>query len=157
MSTMKTEFVNPFLESIINVLATMANTEAKPDKPFLKSEKSAKGDVTGIIGLTGEKAKGSLAITFTEPAILYIASQMLGETVLRVDASVADCVGEITNMVTGGAKKILSERGYTFDMAIPSTIIGENHSIIHKTSGRIICIPFETLAGSFFVEVCFGE
>lgn len=82
---------------------------------------------------------------------------MLGETILRVDAQVADCVGEITNMVTGGAKKILSEKGYTFDMAIPTTIIGENHSITHKTSGRIICIPFKTLAGSFFVEVCFGE
>lgn len=58
MSTMKVEFISPFLESIINVLATMAKTEAKPDKPFLKSEKSAKGDVTGIIGLTGEKARG---------------------------------------------------------------------------------------------------
>lgn len=154
---MKVEFVNPFLESIINVLATMANTEAKANKPFIKIEKSAKGDVTGIIGLIGEKAKGSLAITFTEPAILHIVSQMLGEAILQVDDSVADCVGEITNMVTGGAKKILSEEGYKFDMAIPSTIVGKNHSIIHKTKGRIICIPFEIMAGNFFVEVCFEE
>ncbi len=154
---MNVDFVNPFLESIINVLATMANTEAKPDKPFLKSEKTSQGDVTGIIGLTGEQAKGSLAITFTEPAILHIVAQMLGENLQHVDDSVADCVGEITNMVTGGAKKILSERGYTFDMAIPSTIIGKNHSITHKTSGQRICIPFETIAGCFFVEVCFDE
>jgi chemotaxis protein CheX len=154
---MNVEFINPFLESIINVLATMANTEAQPDKPFLKIEKSAKGDVTGIIGLMGEKAKGSLAITFTEPAILHIASKMLGENIQKVDASIADCVGEITNMVTGGAKKILSEKGYVFDMAIPSTIIGKNHLITHKTSGKIICIPFKTAAGSFFVEVCFSE
>lgn len=154
---MNVEFVNPFLESIINVLATMANTEASPDKPFLKCETSATGDVTGIIGLTGEQAKGSFAITFTEPAILYIVSQMLGESVEKVDNSVADCVGEITNMVTGGAKKIFSEKGYKFDMAIPSTIIGKGHSITHKTSGNIICIPFKTMAGSFFVEVCFNE
>jgi len=154
---MNIEFVNPFLVSIINVLATMANTEAKPEKPFLKSEKSAKGDVTGIIGLTGDKAKGSLAITFTEPAILHIVSQMLGENAQKIDESVADCVGEITNMVTGGAKKILSEKGYKFDMAIPSTIIGKNHSIIHTTRGRVICIPFKIVAGSFFVEVCFEE
>ncbi len=132
---MNIEFVNPFLVSIMNVLATMAKTEAKPEKPFLKSEKSAKGDVTGIIGLTGDKAKGSLAITFTEPATLHIVSQMLGENAQKIDESVADCVGEITNMVTGGAKKILSEKGYKFDMAIPSTVIGRNHSIIHKTRG----------------------
>jgi len=154
---MNIEFINPFLESIINVLATMAKTEAIPEKPFLKTNKSANGDVSGIIGLAGEKARGSLAITFTEPAILHIASQMIGEKVQSVDDSVADCVGEITNMVTGGAKKILSERGYTFDMAIPSTIIGKNHSITHKTAGPIICIPFKTSAGSFFVEVCFSE
>lgn len=154
---MNVEFVNPFLESIVKVIATMAHTEASPGKPFLKTEKSAKGDVSGIIGLTGEKARGSLAITFTESAILHIASQMLGEVISQVDDSVSDCVGEITNMVTGGAKRSLAEKGYTFAMAIPSTVMGKNHTISHKTSGRTICIPFDTSAGSFFVEVCFEE
>lgn len=138
-------------------MTTMANTEATPYKPFLKDGRSSKGDVTGIIGLAGNQAKGSLAITFTEPAILHIASQMFGEKIDVVDDSVADCVGEITNMVTGGAKKILSERGYTFDMAIPSTIRGKNHTINHQTNGRIVCIPFATTAGDFYVEVCFEE
>src|SRR5208283_1292274 len=107
-STMNVEFVNPFLVSTINVIKTMAKTEVKPGKPFLKSDKSAKGDVTGIVGLRGEQAKGSLAITFTEPAILHIYSQMLGETVQQIDDSVVDCVGEITNMICGGSKAILS-------------------------------------------------
>ncbi len=154
---MNVEFINPFLESIIKVLATMANTEAIPGKPFLKSDRCAKGDVTGVIGLAGDKARGSLAITFTEPAVLHIISRMLGEEIQQVDSSVADGVGEITNMVTGGAKKILSEKGYTFSMAIPTMIVGKNHTISHQTSGRIVCIPFETVAGSFFVEVCLEE
>jgi chemotaxis protein CheX len=154
---MNVNFVNPFLESIMNVMKTMANTIATPGTPFLKSDKCAKGDVTGIIGLASQKTKGSLAITFTEPAILNITSQMLGETILQVDDAVTDCVGEITNMVTGGAKKILSESGYMFDMAIPSTIVGKGHTISHKTGGKIICIPFETPAGNFFVEICFEE
>ena len=66
---MNVEFVNPFLISTMNVLKTMANTEAKPGKPFLKSEKVAKGDVTGIVGMSGAQARGSLAISFPEPAI----------------------------------------------------------------------------------------
>jgi len=154
---MNVEFINPFLESVINVLATMARTEATPEKPFLKTNKSAHGDVSGIIGLAGEKARGSLAIIFTESAILHIASQMIGEKVHSVDDSVADCIGEITNIVIGVARKILSEKGHTFDMGIPSTIIGKNHSIVHKTTVPILCIPFKTTAGSFFVEVCFNE
>lgn len=29
--------------------------------------------------------------------------------------------------------------------------------IYHKTNGKIICIPLETAAGSFFLEICFEE
>ncbi|MBF0564139.1 MAG: chemotaxis protein CheX, partial [Nitrospirae bacterium] len=66
-------------------------------------------------------------------------------------------VGEITNMVTGGAKKILAERGYKFEMAIPTTIVGKNHVITHKTRGPIVIVPFKTTFGDFFVEVCFEK
>ena len=154
---MNVEFVNPFLDSIVKVLSTMAQTEAQPGRPELKNGNVAKGDVTGVIGLTGALARGSLAITFTEGAILHIASQMLGEKIEEFDDSIADTVGEITNMVTGGAKKILSEKGYKFDMAIPSTILGKGHSIAHKTNAQIIIVPFTTEAGDFFVEICFEE
>lgn len=154
---MNVEFVNPFLESIVKVVQTMANTEARPGKPFLKTENSARGDVSAVIGLVGAKAKGSLAISFTEKAILHIASQMLGEVISTIEDGAADCVGEITNMVTGGAKRILAEKGFTFEMAIPSTVVGKNHTIIHKTSGRVVCVPFDTDAGNFFVEVCFED
>ncbi len=154
---MNVEFVNPFLESILGVLQTMASTKATQGKLFLKGDKNAKGDVTGLIGLTGEKAKGSLAITFSETAILSIASRMLGEPITSLDDSVADCVGEITNIVTGGAKKLLSEKGYTFELALPTTIIGKGHTITHNTTGKVICVPFETDAGTFVVEVCFDE
>ena len=154
---MNIEFINPFLESIIKVMGTMANTEARPGVPYLKSERDAKGDVSGIIGLAGDKARGSLAITFTESVILHSASQMLGEEISSIDDAVIDCVGEITNMVTGGAKRIFSDRGYRFDMAIPSMVSGKNHIISHKTSGKVICVPFDTSAGSFYVEVCFEE
>ena len=154
---MNLAFVNPFLISTINVIKTMARTDAKPGKPFVKNDKSSKGDVTGIVGLTGLEAKGSMAVTFTESAILHIYSQMLDEKADKISDEIVDCVGEITNMICGGAKAILSGKGYKFDMAIPSMIAGKNHTIFHKTNGKIICIPFDTIAGSFFLEICFEE
>jgi len=81
--------------------------------------------------------------------------KMLGESLDSIDGTVRDVVGEITNMVSGGAKKVLSEKGYKFEMAIPTTITGKSHSITHKTKGAIIVVPFTTEAGNFFVEVCF--
>jgi chemotaxis protein CheX len=152
---MKVEFINPFLDAVLNVLSTMAQTEASPENPFVKDHDGAMGDVTGMIGMVGEQTRGSMAISFTESAILHVASQMLGEKLERIDETVSDMVGEITNMVTGGAKKLLAEQGYTFDMAIPTTVVGKNHTIRHKTVGPAVIVPFKTSAGNFFIEICF--
>jgi chemotaxis protein CheX len=152
---MKAEFINAFLTSVLNILSTMARMKAEPGTPSIKQDQVAKGDVTGIIGMAGEQARGTLAVTFTEPVILAITERMLGEKVNTIDDTVTDMVGELTNMVTGGAKKFLSEKGYRFDMAIPSIISGKNHTVLHKSNKPVIMVPFSTEAGAFFIELCF--
>jgi len=42
------DFVNPFLESVVNILSTMAGIKVTPGQPALKSDDVAKGDVTAI-------------------------------------------------------------------------------------------------------------
>ncbi len=152
---MNVAFINPFIQSILEVLSTMANMEAKPGPPAIKKNSVAQGDVTGIIGMAGEKIVGSLAVCFTEPVIIEIAKRMLGETPPSIDETVIDMVGEITNIVTGGAKKLLADDGYHFDMAIPAVVSGKDHSINHKSNGTTIILPFSTEAGEFFIEICF--
>lgn len=154
---MNVEFINPFLESMLNVLSTMAGMEVRPGRPAIKEEAAAAGDVTGLIGMTGQQAKGSLAISFTEPVIIDITQRILGERMTKVDETVIDMVGEITNIVTGGAKKLLAERGYDFDMAIPAVVAGKGHIVDHKARGAKIIIPFNTDSGNFFIEVCFED
>lgn len=152
---MKVDFINPFLESMTNVLATMAMLEAKAGKPLLKDDETARGDITGLIGMTSPQAKGSLAITFSSQVLVEIAKRMLGEQLDALDESATDLAGEITNMVSGGAKRLLGEKGYEFDMAIPAVVSGRDHRVRHKTSGPKVLIPFETGHGPFFIEVCF--
>ena len=152
---MNAEFINAFLTAILNILTTMAQMKAEPGKPFVKADHVAKGDVTGIIGMAGEQTKGTLAVTFTQPVILAITERMLGEKLDTIDDTVTDMVGELTNIVTGGAKKFLSEKGYRFDMAIPAVISGKDHIVLHKSKNPIILVPFTTEAGDFFVELCF--
>lgn len=152
---MKVEFINPFLQTIVNVLETMADVKATPGKPQIKEDDTANGDVTGVIGMASDQMKGSLALTFTSAAIFDIARRMLGDNVTEIDSTVTDLVGELTNMVTGGAKRMLAEQGYDFDMAIPAVVAGKNHQISHKSKGTKIIIPFSIIAGKFFVEICF--
>lgn len=151
------EFINAFLTAALNILSTMARMKAEPGKPAIKADQVAKGDVTGLIGMAGEQTRGTLAVTFTKPVILAITERMLGEKLETIDDTVTDMVGELTNMVTGGAKKILSEKGYRFDMAIPSVISGKDHIVLHISKNPIIVVPFSTEAGDFFVELCFEQ
>ncbi len=153
---MRAEFVNPFLTSLLNVLETMANLSLTPKKPRLKTKSEvAKGDISGLIGLVGPKTKGSFSVTFEEELALEIMNRMLGEKPKSIDADVTDMVGEITNMVTGGAKRILAEKGFDFDMASPIVVSGSQHSITHKSDGQIIIMPFESEFGRAYIEICF--
>ena len=154
---MNVEFINPFLTSLVNVLSMMAQTQLKAEKPRIKKDEIALGDVSGMIGMIGPQTKGSLSISFEEPLALEIMEKMLGERPDAIDEEVTDMVGEITNMVTGGAKNMLGEKGYEFDMATPIVVAGKGHTINHKGDGPKILIPFDSESGKAHIEVCFDK
>ncbi|WP_299270280.1 chemotaxis protein CheX [uncultured Psychrosphaera sp.] len=152
---MNVKFINPFLTSLMNVLETMAMTKLVPGKPSLKKEQIARGDVSGLMGMVGPQTKGSLSITFEASLAISIMEKMLGERPDSINEDVTDMVGEITNMVTGGAKNILSDNGYEFDMATPMVVSGEGHTINHKCEASTLIIPFDSENGKAFIEVSF--
>lgn len=154
---MNVQFINPFLSSISNVLVTMASLAPEASVPKLKTDELPPGDVTGIISLSSPQAIGTLAISFPEPVILFIAEKMLGEKFEKIDNEVADLVGEITNIVTGGAKKLLAEKNYEFGMTTPTIITGKGQKISHIDNAGVIIIPFSTEAGDFYVEICIKQ
>lgn len=153
---MNVQFINPFLEGTVSVLKTMAFVEPRSGKPYLKADNLAKGDISGIIGLTGSAA-GSLALSFSEGAILKIVSNMLGEDLKSINGDVKDAVGELTNMVSGVARKNLEAQGFYIQAAIPTIVSGKNHSIAHVKGGPSLIIPFEIDEGVFVVDVCLAE
>lgn len=153
---MNVDFINPFVETINNILATMASMSCEYGKPYLKEDRHPLGVVTGMIPMTGESVRGSLAISFSAGAIIKISSSMLGEEIAEVDDTCRDLTGELTNMLSGGARKLLWEKGYDFEMSKPD-ILGDEHDIAHISEGPVVVIPFETKAGPFFIEVALSH
>ena len=151
---MDVTLINPFINATINVLETMAFVTVIPGKPYGKQDNTAVGDVTGVLGLTGV-ANGTIAVTFEEKCILTVVSNMFGEQMDTLNDDIADAVGELTNMISGQARRELDDVGRVFKAAIPSVITGKNHTIRHYTDGPKIAIPFKTDGGNFTIEVCF--
>lgn len=153
---MDEKFMNPFIDATMNVLETMASIKARPGKPYLKKNQVPRGGVSGVIGLTGE-VSGTLSVSFSETSILSIVSNMFGEEMKEMNEEIKDAVGEITNIISGQARQKLEESGKSLKAAIPTVIMGKDHTISHVTTYPIMAVEFSTDSGGFVIEVCFEE
>lgn len=150
---MDVKFINPFIYGTIEVMEKMAFVKPNAGKPFAKTDEAARGEISGIIGMTGD-ATGSLAMSFSESCIIGIVEKMLGEKYTEMNRAVLDAVGELTNMISGSARKLMEKDDLKVVAAIPTIVFGRAHTVRHVIKGPSIVIPFKTDFGEFVIDVC---
>ncbi|GAB6037336.1 chemotaxis protein CheX [Fundidesulfovibrio butyratiphilus] len=154
MKSTDAEIAKPFVQATKHVLSTMAMMEPTPGKPYVKKSNTASGDVSAVVGLTGDK-HGSISISFSKKCAISIVKSMLGDDIQDILQDAKDAVGEITNMISGQARAGLSQMGLNMQASTPTIVFGDGHTISHVTSGPVVAIPFTTQQGDFTVEFCF--
>ena len=150
---MDVKFINPFIYGTMEVMEKMAFIKPVAGRPYAKTDDTAHGDVSGIIGMTGD-ATGSLAMSFSEACIIGIVAKMLGETHTEMNRAVLDAVGELTNMISGSSRKLMEKDDLKVFAAIPTIVFGKAHTVRHVIKGPSIVIPFQTEVGEFVIDVC---
>lgn len=155
-SSVNAKMINPFLNSTLEILREATSIDFKVGKFYVKKDVFGRGDVTGIIGLTGS-GKGTVSVTFDESMILTIVSSILDEEFTEITDMVIDAAGELTNMITGRVVDKLAQSGFDLLLSVPTVVHGRNHRVIHHTKGPVIAIPFNSLKGQFVVEFSFDE
>lgn len=150
---MNPEFAKPFIKATKTVLASMAALEVAAEAPYVKKDNIARGDISAVIGITGD-LRGTFSISFDKPTAVYVVKQMLGDAIENILQDVQDAVGEISNMISGQARVGLAEMGVKLQGSTPTVIMGDGHTIAHMSSTKPIAIPFNTQAGTFTVEFC---
>ncbi|NMC49016.1 MAG: chemotaxis protein CheX [Desulfovibrio sp.] len=148
------EVARPFVEATRHVLSMMAQLDPAAGKPYIKKGSSATGDVSAVVGLTGDK-HGSISLSFSKKCAIAIVKNMLGDDIVDIIQDAKDAVGEVTNMISGQARAGLSQLGLNLQSSTPTVIFGDNHTISHVTSGPVIAIPFSSEFGDFTLEFCF--
>ena len=152
---MEAKFINPVLTAMVSTLKAMAQIDVKPGTPEVKKDTISKGDITGIMSLSGPSAKISIAMAFPINVIQNIADKMLPPDAPKTPGALADLVGELNNIIAGAAKQILHDDGYQFELSLPVIIIGAEHIITHKANGPSILLPVRSDLGGFYVEICY--
>ena len=146
---MDVKYINPFLSSIRNVFDTMLQVPFRMGKPHLKQDPLPYHEVSSVIGLSGS-ITGSVVVNLSKGVAMKLASALSGEEISEIDEDCIDAVGEIANMVVGGAKKDFP--GGNNSISVPSVIIGR-HQVRYPRGVPIISIPCETDAGQLAIDV----
>ena len=158
------DFSRPFVEACKNIFTTMVSCQLEAQKPTIKLDPHSRGDITAVIGLSGELEKDGkktpykamLVLAFPYQTYFKIASAMLSETYTTYHPDIHDLGSEIVNMIMGNAKRDLKAVGYTSNMAIPSLIEGSGHTIKYPAGTTVILIPFECVHGPLYMELCYS-
>lgn len=158
-------FSKPFIDACKSVFSLMVDVEIEIGKPLVKDQSKSSGDITSIMGISGvyesesctNKFQGMLCLSFPTGTYLKVASGMLGQEYTEFDDDIRDVGNEITNIIMGNAKGVLSETGYKIEMSIPSLIIGKGHLINYPKKSTIILIPITCDHGDFFIELCYQD
>ena len=147
---MKPEYIDPFLNSAVSTFEIMLGCKLIPGEPFVKSATNGQQEISGMVGLSG-KAKGTVILSLSREAAISASAAMLGEQITEVNGDVTDAVGELTNIIAGGAKAQLEK--LALNVSLPTVIVGKQYAFEFPQSVAPVCIPYECPWGYVAVEV----
>mgnify|MGYP006292620577 CR=1 FL=1 len=147
---MDSSFVMPFIKSVQNVFETMLQLQVTIGQPAIKGDGQPCFDVSGIIGMSGDM-EGNVVLSFPTATAERAVSLFTGVEMEKAHDDFADAVGELVNMVTGGAKAQF--QGKQVDISCPSVVIGSDHVVFNSKDAVCLSIPCSCDVGDFAVEV----
>jgi chemotaxis protein CheX len=147
------EYLTPFISSTKDVFSTMASMDVDFKQVYFQNEHRLLGDISGVIGLSGE-AEGTVVVTFYWDLAQQVISSIMGVTPDEIGPELLnDGVGEIINMISGSAKRYLMDTPFYFQLSLPTVIHGWQHEIGHPESSTVAVLLFDVDDKSFAVQV----
>jgi chemotaxis protein CheX len=148
------KYLSPFIDHTILILKTMAGGRAEFREMYFANSIRVFGDISGVIGLSGE-AEGTVVLTFYRDLAWKIISRMMQVKEDAVNADlIHDGVGELINMIGGSSKKSFVGTPYHFELSLPTVVVGSGHQIGHPENASIAILIFEMESSSFALHVC---
>ena len=141
-----------FVESVRKTLAAVVGWESVIEKARVKTEEGSEYDYSGIISLSGTYV-GTVVVSFHREMAIKMVGAMLQVDIPPESADFCDAIGEVANMIAGGAKNEFCGRHTA--ISIPTVVMGKGHIIARPRGVPCIVVPCSTLHGQFSVEVCF--
>lgn len=151
-----TNFIIPFIESTHSTFELMMNRKVKRKDVYIKKNFVMFGDISGVVGVSG-KICGTSSVSLPADFAIEIIGDLMGEEIEGgiADTVIQDGVGEIINMISGGAKTALGSTDYKMEFTLPTIISGRGHELYYRGDATVISMIFETERGEqFSLDIC---
>lgn len=154
------QLVNSVIQATTEVLSTMASTEVLFKGVEAKQNYKPGGDISAVIGISGESGEGMFALSFPLSLANLMVARLIGVEPERISSEDrCDGVGEIVNMISGHTKASLSQvSGQTYKLSLPTVIQGSDHEISSRPKNNpYLAIVFEAENSTFCLQVSFKQ
>lgn len=150
---MNVSYINPFIESVDELFATMLNAKAQRGRVGVTGGAGNIRDIMAIIGLSGAQ-RGMVALSFPTKTALNIVGRILGVETRVVDESTCDGIAEVVNIVAGSAKaKLVGAEGKPMDLSLPTVLRGGDFTVEYPSQTVWLEVPFDSELGAFTLRV----
>lgn len=147
---MDTNFILPFIKATRNVFETMLQMPVTVGNPSVKKTNEPAHDVSAIISMSGD-LEGTVVLSFPLDTARRVVAVFTGSEAAMPHEELSDAVGELVNMIAGGAKAQFT--GKNVSISCPSVVIGQGHSVFGAKDVVSVGIPCSCDCGEFAVEV----
>ena len=146
----------PFLDSIQNVFGVMLQTEVEQVKvEDLVAKKTDLVSSSAVIGLKGTDS-WTLTLVIPEETGKKITQRFLQTDEDLPAGDIADALGELANMVAGGAKaQLSSQRNEDISITLPTVVTGSDYKLGHPAASQEAKIRYASELGDFAMDVIF--
>lgn len=136
--------------STMQVFETMCRIELTRQKRVSGCTETSNFDVSGIATISGE-IQATVAVRFPEQLAFACATALLGRESDHIDEEVVDVIGEIANMVVGGAKERFPVPNLT--LGLPLVVTGRGHRVLIPPGMKTFSSYFGSTCGDCIVEI----
>ncbi len=144
-----------FCESLKQTFETMVFMPVECGEAMAKGADMPGIHISGTIGITGDGLCGSLSLAFPSALVesAFRSMMMMGADDPVDSNELKDAVGELANMVAGGAKAKLQDDGINCMIGLPSVVIGESHHLAFSGDVKVCALPVKVEKGTFFMSL----
>ncbi len=154
---MSKQIAEAIKESVTEVISTYTGKTPELVETKVRTDNVGLGEVSSIVGLTGEKIKGAFIVSFQQELLFSIVEALFGSRPSEINQEVLDAAGEITNMICGGFRRRFEKFGPSLKASVPSMVTGKNHTITALCHSPRLVFKYKVDDHFLIVEFCLDK